>query len=411
MPALVRPILFVCALCLLLASTALHAASSYSAKFQLSLLPGQKTAAGEITIKSGSGYVRSMRLNVPAARYSQLRADGTLSPIAGSKDRMLWTLPSGGGTLRYTVLIDSKRSNGAFDALANKDWAIFRADKVFPKASVKAKGSSNAELSVIVPKSWHVNAGYERVSEGVHRFKVLDSGRKYAAPAGWMIAGKIANRADVIAGTKIVVAGPEGISLRRQDTLALLNYNLPELKRAFGLSPKILLIVMGPDPMWRGGLSGPNSLFLHADRPMISENGTSSLLHELTHSITRVRGAANADWIAEGMAEFYAIEALRRSGGVTDARYDATLAMLKNWSKDVKKLKVARSSAEITARATLVFVELDKEIRAASKNKKSIDDVTRLLIKERKVSNAEFEKAVLSVLGTSSKTLNSSLLK
>ena len=50
-------------------------------------------------------------------------------------------------------------------------------------------------------------------------------------------------------------------------------------------------VVGAADPMWRGGLSASNSLFLHADRPLISENGTSTLVHELTHVITRVRGA------------------------------------------------------------------------------------------------------------------------
>ena len=42
-----------------------------------------------------------------------------------------------------------------------------------------------------------------------------------------------------------------------------------------------LLIVSAGDPMWRGGLSGPSSMFLHSDRPLISENRTSTLLHEL----------------------------------------------------------------------------------------------------------------------------------
>ncbi|NJR44215.1 hypothetical protein HC761_01890 [bacterium] len=176
---------------LLFFSSLAIAASSYSAQFRLNLTPGAKTAQGEIVIKPGSGYVRTMKLSLPKPRYSGVSADGSLTPIAGEKDRMLWTLPSTGGRLRYTVQIENRRSNGAYDALSNKSWAIFRADKVFPKAALKAKGSAVSELIVTAPKSWHINTGYERIKEGEQRFKIVEAGRKYAAPAGWMIAGQI----------------------------------------------------------------------------------------------------------------------------------------------------------------------------------------------------------------------------
>ena len=405
---MLRALLFLCAL---LISAAGIAASNYSVRFGLTMTPGAQSAKGEITVKPGTGYVRTLTLSLPASRYSGFSADGSLAAIAGQKDRMLWTPPSAGGSFRYAVRINNKRSNGAFDALSNPNWAIFRGDKVFPKAKVRAKGKSISELVFNVPNAWYVNVGYERIRDGAQRFAINDSRRSFDAPAGWVITGKIANRVDVIAGTKVIVSGPEGIGLRRQDMLALLSYNLPEMKRAFGTMPKILLIVSGPDPMWRGGLSGPNSLFLHADRPMISENGTSSLLHELTHSITRVRGGKNADWIAEGMAEFYAIEALRRSGGISDERYQSTLSELKSWSKSVKTLLVERSSAEITARAALLMIELDNEIQKATNRKKSLDDVTRALMKLGKVSNLEFKKVVETLLGRPSTTLQSPLLK
>jgi len=405
---MLRALLFLCAL---LISAAGLAASNYSVRFGLTMTPGGQSAKGEITVKPGTGYVRTLTLSLPASRYSGFSADGSLAAIAGQKDRLLWTPPSAGGSFRYAVRITNKRSNGAFDAMSNPNWAIFRGDKVFPKAKVRAKGKSISELVFTVPKAWYVNVGYERIRDGAQRFAINDSRRSFDAPAGWVITGKIANRVDVIAGTKVIVSGPEGIGLRRQDMLALLSYNLPEMKRAFGTMPKILLIVSGPDPMWRGGLSGPNSLFLHADRPMISENGTSSLLHELTHSITRVRGGKNADWIAEGMAEFYAIEALRRSGGISDERYQSTLSELKSWSKSVKTLLVARSSAEVTARAALLMIELDNEIQKATNRKKSLDDVTRALIKLGKVSNLEFKKVVETLLGRPSTTLQSPLLK
>lgn len=393
---------------LLFAAAPLFAATTYQARISLDIRPTSQSIGGAIELKPERGYVREMKLNMPKARYSQIQGDGTVK-ITG--DRVLWQPPLTGGTLRYVVQVNNKRSDGAFDAMINSDWAIFRGDKVVPKAKVRAKGRSISQLFVTVPRGWHVNTGFERTSETQFRFDLTDPNRKFDAPKGWMIAGEIANRAEVIDGCKVIIAGPEGLGLRRQDMLALLNYTLPELKRAFGKLPKQLLIVSGPDPMWRGGLSAPNSLYLHMDRPMISENGTSSLLHELTHSITRIRGADRADWIAEGLAEYYGLMAIHRSGGMSDARLASSKDALRSWSKTVRTLSMQRSTGEVTARAVLLFIELDQEIKATNKTR-SIDDVTRLLLKDgARVSVAELRAAASKILGRPSKVLQSELIR
>lgn len=398
---------FLCSV-LLFAAAPLFAASSYQARFSLDVRPATKSIAGAIELKSEKGYVREMTLNMPKSRYSAIQGDGTVK-ISG--DRVLWQPPLTGGTLRYVVQVNNKRADGAFDALINSDWAIFRGDKVVPKAKVRAKGRSSSQLFVTAPRGWHVNAGFDRTSQTQFRFDLTDPARRFDAPKGWMIAGEIANRAEVIDGCKVIVAGPEGLGMRRQDILAFLNYTLPELKRAFGQLPKQLLIVSGPDPMWRGGLSGPNSLYMHLDRPMISENGTSSLLHELTHSITRIRGKDRADWIAEGLAEYYGLIAIHRSGGMSDARFATSKEALKSWSKAVRTLSLQRSTGETTARAVLLFMDLDQEIKASNKSR-SIDDVTRLLLKQSgRVSVADLRAAAAKVLGRPSKVLQSELIR
>jgi hypothetical protein len=397
-------------LCLFVGSAA--AKATYTAQFALTLTPGNKVAAAEIRISPGTGYVRQMTLKMPPEQFSKIAGDGVVD-ISGAK--VTWQVPKTGGRLTYSVLINHARSNGAFDALMTPHWAIFRGDKVFPKAKVKAKGSSLSTLTINIPTHWHANTGYERFVDGVHRFNVVERGRRFDQPSGWMIAGKIANRVELIAGCKVIVAGPEGLGMRRQDMLAFLNYNLPELKRAFGRLPPTLLIVSGPDPMWRGGLSGPNSLYLHMDRPMISENGTSSLLHELTHSITRIRGSSkapgDADWIAESLAEFYGIEAMRRSGGSSTIRFQETLKDLGKWAAKVKTLRTTHSTGEVTARGVLLLIALDQEIQKASAGKKNLDAVTRILAEKASVTNKDFTDAVRSVLGRDAQSLNTPLLR
>ncbi len=386
-----------------------HASRTYQARFNLDLQPNSKSANGSVVIVAGTGYVANMRLNMPASRYSGIKGDGEVK-IMG--DKVLWTPPQAGGTLRYSVAINHQRADGGFDALVGAKWAIFRGDDAFPQARVLAKGHSVSEMVLTVPKGWHVNTGYQRTSETQYRFSLKDLQRKFDAPKGWMIAGEIANRIEKIAGCEVFVAGPEGLGIRRQDMLALLNYNLPEMQRAFGVMPARLLIVTGPDPMWRGGLSGPNSLFIHMDRPLISENGTSTLLHELTHSITRIVGSSRSDWIAEGLAEFYGFEVIRRSGGMTEERFSDTIDALKKWSKAVTTITVPRSAGEVTAKAVVLLSELDTEIRNVSGGKHNLDDVTRLIIAARKkVSTEEFKAAAAKVLGRPSKVLESPLLR
>ena len=206
-----------------------NASRLYQARFNLDLQPNSKSARGSVVITAGTGYVANMRLSMPVSRYSGITGDGEVK-ISG--DKVVWTPPQAGGTLRYSVAINHQRANGGFDALIGAKWAIFRGDDVFPKAKVRAKGHSESEMVLTVPKGWNVNTGFERTSGTQYRFSLTDVQRKFDAPKGWMIAGEIANRIEKIAGCEVIVAGPEGLGVRRQDMLALLNYTLPELKRA-----------------------------------------------------------------------------------------------------------------------------------------------------------------------------------
>jgi predicted metalloprotease with PDZ domain len=162
--------------------------------------------------------------------------------------------------------------------------------------------------------------------------------------------------------------------------------------------------------MWRGGLSGPRSLFLHADRPLISENGTSTLTHELTHVFTRIRGADGDDWIAEGMAEFYSIELLRRAGLLSDARADRAHDWMRSYGRNVESLTSDRSSGRRTARAVQLFRALDREIRSRTRDEHSLDDVVRALMPAREVSREDLREQVEELTGSPSKVLATALL-
>jgi len=72
--------------------------------------------------------------------------------------------------------------------------------------------------------------------------------------------GKLGVRRERVAGVRVAIAGPEDQQIRRLDMLALLNWTLPELARIVPELPPRLTVVSAGEPMWRGGLSGPQSI-------------------------------------------------------------------------------------------------------------------------------------------------------
>ena len=177
-----------------------------------------------------------------------------------------------------------------------------------------------------------------------------------------MAAGELGIRRDQVADRQLVVAAPRDQGLHRLDTMAFLRWTLPRLVKVFPDFPERLLVVGARDDMWRGGLSGPGSLYLHSDRPLISENATSTLLHELVHLAT-ANVEHRDDWLVEGLAEYYSLVILRRSGGISQERYEHAFDRLASWvRKDQGHLHNPSSGAN-TARAVLLLRDLEMELR------------------------------------------------
>jgi len=122
---------------------------------------------------------------------------------------------------------------------------------------------------------------------------------------------------------------------------------------------------------------------MHADRPLISGNRTSSMLHELVHVGTGIRGDKESDWIVEGIAEYYSLQTLLRTGGISQRRFEEALEDLAEWGEESPNLLVKRSSGPITARATVVLHQVDLAIQKSSSGKSSLDNVVTALAAER----------------------------
>lgn len=368
----------------------------YPVHYHVTLIPEKDIAEVSIELEH-EGLVSVIDFNIDPALHTDIRANGELEFVDG---RAVWQPPDHNARLTLTARISQKRDNDSYDALMTDDWAIFRGDDLIPAARVRARrgAESRARLTFSLPEHWtSVTSGWEKT--GDREFQIENPERRFSRPTGWMIAGRLGTRVDTIGSTQIVVSAPRGSSLRRMDVLTFLNIVWPELEAAFGQTPAKMAIIGHGDPMWRGGLSAPNSMFLHADRPMVSENGTSALVHELVHVATRIYGVRNHDWISEGIAEFYSFELLYRAGAMTGMRRQQVLEGLREWGSEVDSLAGRHSTGANTARAVVLLDALDQEIRALSEGTRSLDDVARELIRLREVSPEDLHRIATDIAG------------
>lgn len=327
-------------------------------------------------VQQSRGHLRELSFARSATAASDIEGDGELEVTA---DHVRWRPPRNGGQLRWRVTVPTRRTGGGYDAWLDDSWGIFRAEDIIPRAKSRTlKGAtSNTTLTFDLPPGW--SAVTEYFSRN-NKFLVKIPDRRLDLPQGWIVIGNLGVRRETIAGVRVAIAAPVGQAVRRLDILALLNWTLPELMPLLTGQLRRLTIISAGDPMWRGGLSAPGSMFIHAERPLISENGTSTVLHEAVHIAFGIRAKIGYDWITEGLAEYYSLELLRRGGAITERRYEAAMAEQTAWAETASTLCGSRSSGATTALAVVTFARLDREIRDATEGKSNLDDFVVAII-------------------------------
>ena len=359
---------------------------NYSIVYSVTIRNGEDDIArASIRVEQESRRLRELRFAIDPERHTDFTGDGDISESEG---KLIWQPPQKGGTLSYTVRVSQQRQSGAYDALMTEKWALFRAGDVFPPATTRTTVNTNsvARLELDLPEGWSALTAYVS-GDSKFSFPIDNPDRRFDRPTGWVLAGNIGVRRGLIGDTRVAIGSPVGEGVHRMDIMAYLNWTLPTLRSIFPTLDSRLVIVSAGDPMWRGGLSGPGSLYIHADRPMISENGTSAMLHELVHVAMGVSGSSHDDWLVEGLAEYYSIKILRATGTLNGRRGTLALAQLKEWGDPVDNLFVRRSSGPVTARATTLLAELDTYLIEESRGRRSLDDVIGRLIQAEQSYN------------------------
>lgn len=377
-------------------------------RFELDLRRGESSTAARIIVRQDSAALREIVLD--GARLQKATGDGE---IVLKQGQLRWEPPATGGTLRYQVTLSHRRQGknaAGNDAWVGEQFAVFRGEDAFPiRAWRRSKDSGlTGELLVRRPDNWRLITPY--LPDALGRMAIRNPGKRLARPIGWITAGDLGTRRDTIADIEITVTAPRGERMERVGMLGLLRWTLPQLVQQLATAesrPRYISIVAAGSPLWLGALSAPNSIFVHTDRPLISENGTSTIVHEMVHVLLAdLDTPRDQDWIDEGLAEYLSLRALKDSGTISAVRYEATIAEFRRWGSAVTSLQATSSTGPVTARAVTVFADLDTELRKAGRNGQSLAVVIRgLLESTRRVDLATLRLAARRVLGRDSLAL------
>lgn len=397
---------------LLALSSSVWAAKKVDLDYHVRLLPQSDQAEVRLTLAQGSA-VRSLDFDLgDGSQYSDFKADGQWQLTPGKQTRGVWRPAADKASLTYRVRISHGRKSGSFDTRMTPTWALMRGDDLVPAARLDQQDGIElvSRLEFELPTGWKsVETAWPRI--GKNRFRIDNVSRLFDRPTGWMLAGHLGSRRTRLGETEVTVASPQGQGMRRMDVLTLLTFVWPQVQAVFPRHPTKLLIVGANDPMWRGSLAARESIYLNTRLPLVSESGTSAVVRELAQVFGRINDQQRSDWISEGFAEYYAIELVRRAGGMSDERYESLHKKLIKDSQKVTTLRAQQVNPAQVAKAVLLLQELDREIRLKTRNKRSLDDVLRGAMRLGSVDTKEFVQLAESILGESSTVLDTELLR
>ena len=396
---------------LLALSSPVWAAKKVDLDYHVRLLPQSDQAEVRLTLAQGSA-VRSLDFDLDdGSHYSDFKADGQWQLTPGKQARGVWRPAADKASLTYRVRISHGRKSGSFDTRMTPTWALMRGDDLVPAAKLDQDGIELvSRLEFELPTGWKsVETAWPRI--GKNKFRIDNVSRLFDRPTGWMLAGHLGSRRTRLGETEVTVASPQGQGMRRMDVLTLLTFVWPQVQAVFPRHPAKLLIVGANDPMWRGSLAARESIYLNSRLPLVSESGSSALVRELAQVFGRINDKQRSDWISEGFAEYYAIELVRRAGGMSDERYESLRRKLAKDGQKVTTLRGEQVSPAQIGKAVLLLSELDQEIRIKTRNKRSLDDVLRGAMHLESVDTKEFVQLAESVIGESSKVLDTDLIQ
>jgi hypothetical protein len=157
------------------AMTAAAAPRYYDVAYRAHFRPETDVVEMEIAL-SGERLPSRIVLHVDSRRHKKFTST---DPLQIEPSHVTWQPKGHNSRLRYQFVVDHERSPQHYDSRMTGDWAILRAEKLVPRASVTARKSlhARATLEFELPPGWTVATPYGSVGE--LRYPIDDPTRRF----------------------------------------------------------------------------------------------------------------------------------------------------------------------------------------------------------------------------------------
>lgn len=344
----------------------------------------------------GGNEIKQIVLDDLDTNYSHLQASGTL--VQSGPRQWTWTPQAVTGTLTYRVQLNRPRTIRGYDSYHGGSWIFTRARDLFPQKKYVYRRPIRilSRVRFILPPGWQVASAMRALDATTFEARERFSG--ITAPYGWLMAGDLATWHMGHGGVDLTIVAPRVSDYPSDALRTLLALTMPEFAKIMSALPERILVVAGPDPLWRGGISGEDSLYLNQNLPLIAGDYTSTAVHELFHITQGFQKAGQrSDWIVEGLAEYYSLKILRQTRQISRRRFVKGIRKFDRQGQWHQNLLASTDFKVLYNTAPLVFFYMDELIRDVTARKKSLRHVVRRLGESREVSTPFFRKTLEQV--------------
>jgi predicted metalloprotease with PDZ domain len=309
--------------------------------------------------------------------------------------------PQGRVTFSYQVKLDHEKhswSGGVDGAAYLRDWGVFYT----ARALFVANGEERDDITVdfFLPETWKVTAPWQRQEPDTHSFHVAD----YETLSTSLLFAGTHREVPIRHGKfeLLLAIGGDETSAMEQTFSEMAGGVLQYYTDLMGGVPRLQsddatirsVVVINPADQTDGEAIGSNISILidPAGGPMSQTFGGLLFAHEFFHLWNGKSFTPNADdteWFKEGFSNYYTLKALHHIGFVDDQSYLDVLAnfFYQRYDSDDGVGKFSMTNGElkhehwglIYSGGMFVAIAQDMQIRSASGNQHSLDDLMRYM--------------------------------
>lgn len=337
------------------------------------------------------------------SNFQIIGEDNQFIPFTAMEDGtwQLSTLPHGRVTFSYQINLDHEKhswSGGVDGAAYSRDWGVFYTARSLFIVNGEERENINVEFDL--PEHWQVTTPWQRPGSETQRFIVPDyhnlstsilfagTHKQLSINQGQFELLLALGGEEILAQEKVFTDMAQGVLQYYTDLMG----GIPRLHTQDATIKSV--VVINPSEKTDGEALGNNiSILLESDGDQMSQVIARFIFaHEFFHLWNGKSFTPQADdteWFKEGFTNYYTLKALHHIGYLNDESFLEFLAnfFYQKYDSDDGVGNLSMSNGElkhdhwglIYSGGMFVAIAQDMQIRSASNNEKSLDEMMRFM--------------------------------